>query len=326
MLARWRAAPVSRPALGREASMPARGRAAPASSRASPASRSTASRSMPSACRTPRRAVPLRRTDAGGAIGREALDAATGASGDRIKPGEPARRSTARREPLDAVPCHWSEPMPVVRSEARPSMPAWGRAARRDQARRARRGAPLDAGDAPRPSTCRAAAPGPMPVARSAPWPACSPRSRASRRPAPRRGCRPARQGLQRIMVAADTAKPSYRQSVVRRPLTAVLAGEPASRRHRTNVEALAFAGAVPGPAVASRCGRGHGLPRPWPAFSALAGEPPATTTARMPASANVKDQFGGSATAAAAAFEKCCRRRGHGLSAVYDPLRTSPC
>jgi hypothetical protein len=29
---------------------------------------------------------------------------------------------------------------------------------------------------------------------------------------------------------------------------------------------------AAPGPAVASRCGRGHGLPRPWPALSALAG------------------------------------------------------
>jgi hypothetical protein len=28
--------------------------------------------------------------------------------------------------------------------------------------------------------------------------------------------------------------------------------------------------------------------------------------------------------TAAAAAFEKCCRRRGHGLSAVYDPERPS--
>jgi hypothetical protein len=104
-----------------------------------------------------------------------------------------------------------------------------------------------------------------------------SPRSRASRQPAPRRGCRPApqRRGLQRAMVAADLAKASIYKGVVQRPLTA-----------------------------------------------ALAGEPPATTTARMPASTNVKDQSGGSATAAAAAFEKCCRRRGHGLSAVYDPER----
>ena len=36
----------------------------------------------------------------------------------------------------------------------------------------------------------------------------------------------------------------------------------------------------APGPAVPSRCGRGHGLPRAWPALSALASEPLATTKA----------------------------------------------
>src|ERR1700747_3043231 len=43
-----------------------------------------------------------------------------------------------------------------------------------------------------------------------------------------------------------------------------------------------------------------------------------------MPASTNVKDQSGGSATAAAAAFEKCCSRRGigqrpRGADSVWD-------
>jgi hypothetical protein len=44
-------------------------------------------------------AVPGRcaKTDAGGALGREALDAATVASDAKIKPGEPGERSTARR-------------------------------------------------------------------------------------------------------------------------------------------------------------------------------------------------------------------------------------
>jgi hypothetical protein len=56
---------------------------------------STANRSMPLTCR-------CARTDAGGALGREAVDAATVASGARIKPGEPPE--ALHREPLDAVP------------------------------------------------------------------------------------------------------------------------------------------------------------------------------------------------------------------------------
>jgi hypothetical protein len=130
----------------------------------------------PSTCRA---AAPG--TVAGGAIGREALDAGTVASGASIKPDEP------------------------------------GEALHREA---------LDAGDVPRSSTCRAAAPGPMPVERSA-------------------------------------ARPSM----------------------------------------------------PAPPTAALAGEPPATTTARMPASTNVKDQSGGSATArrllsknAAADADMACR------------------
>jgi hypothetical protein len=87
-------------------------------------------------------------TDAGGAIGREALDAATVASGASIKPGEPGE--ALHREALDAgdVPrsstCRAAAPgsMPVVRSAATPSMPARWRAA--PLPREA-----LDAGDVP---------------------------------------------------------------------------------------------------------------------------------------------------------------------------------
>jgi hypothetical protein len=53
-----------------------------------------ASRSMPATCRAPRRAVPLRRADACGALGREALDAgmvASGAGSSRASPAMPAR-------------------------------------------------------------------------------------------------------------------------------------------------------------------------------------------------------------------------------------------
>jgi hypothetical protein len=49
----------------------------------------------------PRRARRSARTDAGGAVGRLALDAGTVASGAGIKPGE---CSTAKHEALDAVP------------------------------------------------------------------------------------------------------------------------------------------------------------------------------------------------------------------------------
>src|ERR1700686_2287648 len=75
-------------------------------------------------------------TVAGGAIGREALDAGTVASGAGIKAGEPGE--APRREPLDAadVPCPSTcrptaapGPLPVARSAARPSMPARWRAA-----------------------------------------------------------------------------------------------------------------------------------------------------------------------------------------------------
>jgi hypothetical protein len=56
---------------------------------------------MAATCRAP---VPCRRarTDAGDALGRKALDAATVAIGASIKAGE---RSTAKRETLNAVPC-----------------------------------------------------------------------------------------------------------------------------------------------------------------------------------------------------------------------------
>jgi hypothetical protein len=61
--------------------------------------------------------------DAGGATGREAFDAGTVASGDKIKPGEPGEalyRGCGRRAaPLD-VPCRCAAPMPVARSAARP--------------------------------------------------------------------------------------------------------------------------------------------------------------------------------------------------------------
>jgi hypothetical protein len=93
---------VAHGAIGREAlDLPARWRAAPGSSPTGPARLSTASRLMPPTCRA--LDVPCRcaRTDASGAIGREALDAATVASGAKIKPGE---RSTASRSMLGGVP------------------------------------------------------------------------------------------------------------------------------------------------------------------------------------------------------------------------------
>jgi len=66
---------------------------------------------MPATCRAPRRAVPPRQDGCRGALGREALDAATVASGAGIKPGEPtealhreARGARCRAALLD-VPC-----------------------------------------------------------------------------------------------------------------------------------------------------------------------------------------------------------------------------
>jgi hypothetical protein len=84
----------------------------------------------------------------------------------RAAPASRARRSVASPSTCGAAA---SEPMPVVRSAARPLMPArWRAAPRSSRASRstATREA-LDAGGVPRPSTCPAAAPGPMPVARS---------------------------------------------------------------------------------------------------------------------------------------------------------------
>jgi hypothetical protein len=85
--------------------------------------------------------VPCRRagTNAGGAIDREALDASTVASGAKIKPGEPGKRSTASRSMLGGVPRAGIKP-----GEA-------GAPLRRE---------PFDAADVPHPLTCAAAAPG----------------------------------------------------------------------------------------------------------------------------------------------------------------------
>jgi hypothetical protein len=74
---------------------------------------------MPAACRAPRRAATRARTDARGAIGREALDATTGASGAAIKPGEPGERSTAKREALDAGDVPLDAPCRRARTDAR---------------------------------------------------------------------------------------------------------------------------------------------------------------------------------------------------------------
>jgi len=78
--------------------LPARWRAAPASSPASPARRSTASRSMPATCRAPRRAPARAGTDAGGAIGREALDCRHDGERrrDQARPGAPPRGARCR--------------------------------------------------------------------------------------------------------------------------------------------------------------------------------------------------------------------------------------
>jgi hypothetical protein len=84
-------------AIGREA-LECRhsGEAAPGSS---PARRYTATPEALDAvpCRAPRHAGPLRQDDAGGALGREALDAGAVASGAGIKAGE-----ALHREALDA--------------------------------------------------------------------------------------------------------------------------------------------------------------------------------------------------------------------------------
>ena len=104
-------------------------------------------RFMPARCRAPRRAVPLARTDAGGALGREALDAATVASGAGIKPGDRSR-GPRRAVPLRQDRCRWRD-----RPRA-PSMPPAasgagikpGEALHREAraARCRRRAAPLD--------------------------------------------------------------------------------------------------------------------------------------------------------------------------------------
>jgi hypothetical protein len=103
--------------------------------------------------RAPRRAVPpLRReTDAGGAIGREALNSAVSLRQGRRRWGRSVARPSTCRAAAAGL-------MPVPRSAARPSMPAWWRAAP-DQAGQARSVPPRSARrsmPATCPSTCRA--------------------------------------------------------------------------------------------------------------------------------------------------------------------------
>jgi hypothetical protein len=72
-------------------------------------------------------------------------------------------RRALNREPLDAAACVANlnyRGVLYINAAARPSMPPRGE-------RRRHQREPLDAGDVPCPSTCRAAAPGPMPVGRS---------------------------------------------------------------------------------------------------------------------------------------------------------------
>jgi hypothetical protein len=112
-------------------SMPARWRAAPASSPATPARLSTASRSMPATCRAPQRAVPLRRDRCRW----------------RDRPRRPrCRYGGERRKDHPAIEGSAPEPINLdagtVASGARIKP---GEALHR---------APLDAADAPRPSTC----------------------------------------------------------------------------------------------------------------------------------------------------------------------------
>jgi len=83
------------------------------------------SRLMPATCRVPRRARRCARTDAGGAIGREAVDAATVASGASIKPA-------LGREALDTGTVEsGAGSSPARRSLASRSMPPTCRAPRR---------------------------------------------------------------------------------------------------------------------------------------------------------------------------------------------------
>jgi hypothetical protein len=115
-----------------------------------------------------------------------------------------------------------------------------------------------------------------------------SPRSRASRRP--RTTSRASTMGRS---ISPKRRSPRRRSKAADSAARGRAAGHYQRRgcQPRTTARRSAFTGAVPGLAVPS--GRGP------------------------------RAQSGGSATAAAAAFEKCCRRRGHGLSAVYDPSLT---
>jgi hypothetical protein len=66
-----------------------------------------ASRSMPATCRAPGRTPPLRRTDAGGVIGREAVDAATVASNIVTDQTNAARRTTATPSEIFEMPARF---------------------------------------------------------------------------------------------------------------------------------------------------------------------------------------------------------------------------
>jgi hypothetical protein len=111
-----------------------------------------------------RRAVPLRRTVAGGAIGREALDCRHGER-RRIKPGK-----ALPREPLDAATCRTPRrAVPLRRTDAggaigRKALDAGtiasGASVKPSEPGEALHREPLDAADVPCPSTCRAAMPG----------------------------------------------------------------------------------------------------------------------------------------------------------------------
>jgi hypothetical protein len=135
-------------------------------------------------------ARPLRqaRFAAPRAAGRDgdALDCRHGGERRRIKPGE-----AFPREALDAADllrpstCRAAAagPMPVVRSAVRAldaGMVARGASIKPDESGEAFHGEALDARDVSHPSTCHAATPGPMPVARSAARPSIRARWRAT--------------------------------------------------------------------------------------------------------------------------------------------------
>jgi hypothetical protein len=152
---------------------------------------------MLATCRVPRRARRCGRTDPGGVIGREAVAGGAGvppltagmvASSAGIKPGE-ARHSEARavrcrRDVPRPSTCRAAAPgpMPVARPAARPSMPAWWRAAQGSSPtlRSTQKREPLDARDAaPLDAPCRGA----RTNRRTGPW-----RGPRSRQGACRRG------------------------------------------------------------------------------------------------------------------------------------------